>query len=74
MARPLRINYSGAFYHVTSRGNERKNVFKSKRDREKFFEYLESAMKDNGVRSSFLTDFMIKGYKVRYNNNCRYKG
>jgi REP-associated tyrosine transposase len=43
MARPLRINYSGAFYHVTSRGNERKNVFKSKRDREKFFEYLESA-------------------------------
>ncbi len=43
MARPLRINYSGAFYHVTSRGNERKNVFKSKRDREKFFEYLDSA-------------------------------
>ncbi len=28
---------------MTSRGNERKNVFKSKRDREKFFEYLESA-------------------------------
>jgi REP element-mobilizing transposase RayT len=28
---------------VTSRGNERKNVFKSKRDREKFFEYLDSA-------------------------------
>ena len=43
MARPLRINYPGAFYHVTSRGNERKNVFKSKRDREKFFEYLDSA-------------------------------
>lgn len=43
MARPLRINYPGAFYHVTSRGNERKNVFKSKRDREKFFEYFESA-------------------------------
>jgi len=43
MARPLRINYSGAFYHVTSRGNERKNIFKSKRDREKFFEYLDSA-------------------------------
>jgi REP element-mobilizing transposase RayT len=43
MARPLRITYPGAFYHVTSRGNERKNVFKSKRDREKFFEYLDSA-------------------------------
>jgi REP-associated tyrosine transposase len=43
MARPLRITFSGAFYHITSRGNERKAVFKSNRDREKFLEYLESA-------------------------------
>ena len=43
MARPLRITYPGAFYHVTSRGNERKEIFKNKRDREKFLEYLESA-------------------------------
>ena len=43
MARALRVTYPGAFYHVTSRGNERKAVFKSKRDREKFLEYLESA-------------------------------
>ena len=43
MARPLRITFPGAFYHITSRGNERKAVFKSKRDREKFLEYLESA-------------------------------
>ncbi|MHC4686121.1 MAG: transposase [Planctomycetota bacterium] len=43
MARALRITFSGAFYHVTSRANERKAVFKSKRDREKFLEYLESA-------------------------------
>ena len=45
MARPLRIAYPGAFYHITSRGNEKKDVFKSKRDREKFLEYLESAVK-----------------------------
>lgn len=44
MARPLRIEYSGAFYHVTSRGNEQKDVFKSQRDREKFLSYLESAV------------------------------
>jgi len=43
MARPLRITFPGAFYHVTSRGNEGKAVYKSKRDREKFIEYLESA-------------------------------
>ena len=45
MARPLRISYPGAFYHVTSRGNEQKVIFKSKKDREKFLEYLESALK-----------------------------
>ncbi len=43
MARPLRIIYPGAFYHVTSRGNEQRDVFKSRRDREKFLLYLESA-------------------------------
>ncbi len=48
MARALRITFSGAFYHVTSRGNERKSVFKSKRDREKFLEYLESATQRYG--------------------------
>ncbi len=43
MGRPLRIEYPYAFYHVTSRGNEQKDVFKSQKDREKFLSYLESA-------------------------------
>lgn len=43
MSRPLRIEYPGAFYHVTFRGNERKMVFQSTRDREKYLSYLESA-------------------------------
>ena len=43
MARPLRIQYAGAFYHVTSRGNERKAIFRNDRDRDKFLSYLESA-------------------------------
>jgi len=34
MARPLRIKFPVAFYHVTSRGNEGKAIFRSKRDRE----------------------------------------
>lgn len=49
MARPLRIEYPGAFYHVTSRGNEQKDVFKSQRDREKFLEYLGSATERYGA-------------------------
>ncbi len=43
MARPLRVQYPGAFYHVTSRGNERKAIIKSKGDGERFLSYLESA-------------------------------
>ena len=43
MARPLRIEYPGAFYHITSPGNERKAIFKSKQDRIRFLDYLGSA-------------------------------
>jgi REP element-mobilizing transposase RayT len=49
MARPLRIEYHGAFYHVTSRGNEQKDVFKSQKDREKFLDYLASATERYGA-------------------------
>ncbi len=43
MGRALRIVYPGAFYHVASRGNERKNIFLNKRDRAQFLSCLESA-------------------------------
>lgn len=49
MGRPLRIEYPGAHYHVTTRGNERKEVFKSQRDREKFLTYFESAVTRYGA-------------------------
>jgi len=49
VSRPLRIEYPGAFYHVTSRGNERKMVFQSTRDREKYLSYLESAHERYGA-------------------------
>ena len=49
MARPLRIEYPGAFYHVTSRGNEQKDIFKSNIDREKFLSYLVSAGEKYGA-------------------------
>lgn len=49
MARPLRIAYPGAYYHVTSRGNEQKDVFKSRKDREKFLDYLMSATERYGA-------------------------
>ena len=33
MARALRIEFAGAFYHVTSRGNERKPIYRDAADR-----------------------------------------
>lgn len=33
MARPLRIEYDGALYHITSRGNARQSIFKDERER-----------------------------------------
>jgi putative transposase len=44
MARPLRIEYPGAFYHITARGNERKDIFRDDRDRERFLAYMETAV------------------------------
>ncbi len=40
MARPLRIEFPGAVYHVTSRGNERKAIFMDDEDRGRFSDVL----------------------------------
>ena len=41
MARPLRIEYEGAFYHVMNRGLEQREIFEEERDYEKFLELIE---------------------------------
>jgi putative transposase len=45
MARPLRIEYDGAVYHVTSRGNARKAIFRDDGDREMFLSVLQRVNK-----------------------------
>ena len=40
MARPLRIEYPGAVYHITSRGNDRKPLFLDDKDRKAFLDIL----------------------------------
>src|SRR3990172_5084507 len=40
MSRPMRLQYPGALYHVTTRGNERRSIFRSDKDREAFVELL----------------------------------
>jgi REP element-mobilizing transposase RayT len=40
MARPLRIQYRGAVYHVMNRGGSRQKVFFDKQDYEAFFKTI----------------------------------
>jgi putative transposase len=40
MARPLRIEYPGALYHVTSRGDRQEPIFDDDRDRMAFLNVL----------------------------------
>lgn len=40
MARPLRVEYEGAVYHVTSRGNAREPIYQTDKDRLRFLKIL----------------------------------
>ena len=44
MARALRIKYKDALYHITSRGNERRNIFENDHDREFFIQTLKESL------------------------------
>ena len=44
MARPLRIEYEGALYHITARGNERGKLFLNEGDCAKFMERLRQSL------------------------------
>ena len=40
MARPLRIEFEGALYHVTSRGDRREAIYEDDDDRQQFLALL----------------------------------
>ena len=48
MARPLRIEYPGAIYHVMARGNRGHAIFKDDMDRKRFLETLEESCEKSG--------------------------
>lgn len=49
MGRPLRIEYPGALYHITSRGNEKRDIFLDNNDRIKFLDILEDYHERHGI-------------------------
>ncbi len=44
MARPVRIEFPGALYHVTSRGDRREAIYEDDTDRELFLEILKQVI------------------------------
>ena len=50
MARPLRLEYEGAIYHVMARGNERGAIFRLNSDRLRFIEKLAESAQTYHVR------------------------
>ena len=49
MSRPLRLDYPGAWFHITARGNRRKSIFLDDADRWKFLDLLAAACCRFGV-------------------------
>ncbi|MBI2980965.1 MAG: transposase [Deltaproteobacteria bacterium] len=49
MARPIRVEFKGAVYHVTARGNERRRIFRSDEDRGIFLETLRQMAEQFGI-------------------------
>lgn len=49
MARPLRIEYSGALYHVISRGNAYRDIYHDDHDRHNFLNWIGDAVKIHNI-------------------------
>jgi putative transposase len=60
MTRPLRIQYPNAFYHVTCRGNERREIFRDQEDRDVFLKML--------ARSLDIFDVQLAAYACMPNH------
>ena len=60
MARPLRIEYNGALYHITARGNERNPIYREEGDCQKFLDILAELPQRSSV--------LIHGYVLMGNH------
>ena len=49
MARPLRIQYPGAFYHITARGNAYQNIYLDDKDRRIFLRNLADCLRTHRI-------------------------
>ena len=65
MARPLRIEFAGALYHVMARGNARETIYRDDDDRLAFskigeWRALRVALRDGESVCSYLKEVMLQ--------------
>ena len=71
MARPLRIEFAGAVYHVTSRGNGRQKIFLDEQDNRKFLELFGKTLERfNWICHAFC--LMVNHYHLRADLRVRH--
>jgi len=59
MARPLRIEFENGLYHVTARGNERRDIFRDEKDFSKLTELLQMYAERFGYCPSMCVDLNL---------------
>jgi REP element-mobilizing transposase RayT len=66
MSSPLRLEFAGALYHVTSRGNERKIIYLQEDDFELFLGILSDVCKHyNWIIMSSSTLYLLSSFTYR---------
>jgi hypothetical protein len=66
MARPLRLEFSGALYHLTARGNARADSFANDEDRRLFLELLRKEIsQQQDTKGATLTLFSRDSRTIR---------
>ncbi|MGA2035629.1 MAG: hypothetical protein ABSG68_25555 [Thermoguttaceae bacterium] len=63
MARPPRIDFPGALYHVTSRGNGRQQVFWTNDDRQRFLGQLADGLSSAAIVLYAFSDVVAQLYQ-----------
>ena len=74
MARPLRIQYPGAVYHVMCRGNDRKVIFRSEDDRVMFLRLLTRSLNIYSIKLHAYALQRVKSLLLTYPGSPRRKG
>jgi hypothetical protein len=61
MSRPLRLEFAGALYHVTARGNAREDIFRDDGDRATFLDLLGREIGPFGGSGAAYRRFVTQG-------------